>query len=89
MECGGAYHGNVAQDLREWIEAAGYQVDITGGGRIDYNPSTGGGNTMNPRCIVYGFSYAFGKGNHEQTAALIRQHTNISYVVVDNTDGLY
>jgi len=32
--------GNVAQALREWIEAAGYVVEVTGGGRIDYNPGT-------------------------------------------------
>lgn len=80
-ECGGPYHGNVAQDLREWIEAAGFEVTVTGGGRIDYHPSIN-------RCVVYGFSYGFGKGNHEQAAALIRQHTDI-LATFDNTDGLY
>ncbi|KAL7578814.1 hypothetical protein ACA910_016035 [Epithemia clementina (nom. ined.)] len=80
-ECGGPYHGNVAQDLREWIEAAGYDVDITGGGRIDYSVDQN-------KCIVYGFSYAFGKGDHEFAANLIRQHTGIE-ATFDNSDALY
>jgi hypothetical protein len=50
-ECGGPYHGNVAQDLCEWIKAAGYSPQVTGGGRIDYDPLT-------KTCIVYGFRYA-------------------------------
>ena len=80
-ECGGPYHGNVAQDLREWIEAAGYDVEVTGGGRIDYDRDR---NT----CLVYGFSYGFGKGNHEFAVKIIREHTGI-LASFDNTDGIY
>jgi len=65
-ECGGPYHGNVAQDLREWIEAAGYEVKVTGGGRIDYRPDEA-------RAVVYGFSYGFGRGDHARAAAVIRE----------------
>ena len=80
-ECGGPYHGNVAQDLREWIEAAGFEVQVTGGGRIDYAPDEN-------RCVVYGFSYGFGKGNHDFAASLIQKHLTIQ-AVADNTEGLY
>lgn len=82
-ECGGPYHGNVAQDLREWIEAAGYDVVVTGGGRIDFCPSEN-------RCLAYGFSYGFGKGNHRLAAQIIQEETNgeIS-ATFDNNEGLY
>lgn len=82
-ECGGPYHGNVAQDVREWIETAGYDVDVTGGGRIDYSPDEG-------RCVVYGFSYGFGKGDHELAAQIIRQESEgLIQATFDNSDGLY
>jgi hypothetical protein len=61
--------GNVAQDLREWIEAVGYEVTVTGGGRIDYRKSEG-------IAIVYGFSYGFGKGDHALAASLINKWKN-------------
>lgn len=80
-ECGGPYHGNVAQDLREWIEAAGYEVTVTGGGRIWYDPD-------NERAVVYGFSYGFGRGDHEKAASLIKKHMGID-AVVDNNPDLY
>jgi Janus/Ocnus family (Ocnus) len=79
-ECGGPYHGNVAQDLREWIEAAGYEARVTGGGRIYYRPDE--------NCaIVYGFSYAFGRGDHNRAAEIIRA-TGI-YATVDSSPDLY
>jgi len=80
-ECGGPYHGNVAQDLREWIEACGYEAHVTGGGRIDYDPNEN-------RCVVYGFSYGFGKGNHKWAAKTIRDHTDIP-ATFDDSDNLY
>jgi 23S rRNA-/tRNA-specific pseudouridylate synthase len=82
-ECGGPYHGNVAQDLREWIEAAGWQVTVTGGGRIDYRPT-------DKEAVVYGFSYGFGKGDHARAAVLIQEWSQGSIQVThDNSDGLY
>jgi hypothetical protein len=82
-ECGGPYHGHVAQDLREWIEAAGYEAEVTGGGRIDYAPDE-------ERCVVYGFSYGFGKGNHNQAARIIRDDSfGTIPATFDYTDGLY
>jgi 23S rRNA-/tRNA-specific pseudouridylate synthase len=86
-ECGGLFHGNVAQDLREWIQAAGYDADVTGGGRIDLrkNPETG-----RDMAIIYGTSHGFGKGDHAKVAALISDWSDgqmdVSY---DNSEGLY
>jgi hypothetical protein len=65
-DCGGPYHGNVAQDVREWIQAAGYDVVVTGGGRIDYRKEEG-------RAIVYGFSYGFGRGDHDKACKIINE----------------
>ena len=82
-ECGGPYHGNVAQDLREWIEAAGYEAEVTGGGRIDYRRDE-------QKAIVYGFSYGFGRGDHAKVATLIEKWSKGAIsATVDNTEGLY
>ncbi|GAX10434.1 hypothetical protein FisN_21Lh133 [Fistulifera solaris] len=80
FECGGPYHGNVAQDLGEWIAAAGYKAEVTGGGRIDYDGS---------KAVVYGFSYGFGKGDHAKAVELIRKYQPEIDATFDNTDGLY
>lgn len=99
-ECGGPYHGNVAQDLREWVNAAGYNVTVTGGGRIEYNVSDDSAHQysgvndedcrVSGRALVYGFSYGFGKGDHEMAAALIADWSK-GYIVatVDNSPDLY
>ena len=87
-ECGGPYHANVAQDLIEWIEAAGFSnIQVTGGGRIDFNAEK-------QHAHVYGFSYGYGKGNHGQVAALITASTqdgnnNKIRATYDNSDSLY
>ena len=82
------YHAEVAFDLLEWIAAVpGYQqtrVEVTGGGRIDYNPST---STVS----VYGFSYRYGKGDHQKAADLIENSeigANLK-VSFDLSDNLY
>jgi 16S rRNA U516 pseudouridylate synthase RsuA-like enzyme len=79
-ECGGPYHGNVAQDLREWIEAAGYKATVTGGGRIYFRPDE--------NCaLVFGFSYGFGRGDHDRAADIVRQSG--IYATVDHSPDLY
>jgi hypothetical protein len=75
-ECGGGFHGNVAQELREWIQAAGYDVNVTGGGRIDYAPDKG-------QCTVYGSSNGFGKADHSLAASIIREVMKISVKTCD------
>ena len=83
QECGGPYHGNVAQDLREWIQAAGYNVQVTGGGRIDYRPNEASAK-------VYGFSYGFGKGDHVRAAKVIQEWFGEAITATyDNSDDLY
>lgn len=82
-ECGGPYHGNVAHDLGEWIEAAGYKVKVTGGGRIDFRPDEG-------KAVVYGFSYGFGRGDHARAATVIKEWSNGSIsATCDHSTELY
>ena len=83
-ECGGPYHANVAEDLIEWIQAAGYSnIQVTGGGRIDYN-------SEKQHAHIYGYSYGYGKGNHEQVAELIASFSdNEIRATFDNSNSLY
>lgn len=81
-ECGGPYHGNVAQEPRAWIEAANYTVTVTGGGRIDYQKEEG-------TACVYGFSYGFGRGDHILAASLINQHLDGVQATYDLSKDLY
>lgn len=80
-ECGGPYHANVAEDLVEWLEALDFTVEVTGGGRIDYNDEKKCAN-------IYGFSYGFGKADHAKTAAVIEQHSDV-FATYDNSASLY
>ena len=76
--------GHVAQDLREWIQAAGYDnVEVTGGGRIDYRKAEN-------RAVVYGYSNAFGKADHAKAAALITEWSGGTIEAShDHSEGLY
>jgi 23S rRNA-/tRNA-specific pseudouridylate synthase len=78
-ECGGAYHANVAQDLQEGIDAAGWKVTVTGGGRIDYRP-------LEKTAVVYGFSYGFGKGDHARAADLIQEWSDVQATYDDSVE---
>jgi Janus/Ocnus family (Ocnus) len=93
-ECGGDYHANVAHDLVEQIRSvSGFedvQIEVKGGGRIDYLPSS---SSSVSKAHVYGFSYRYGKGDHARTVALIQAHfgscdCNIS-VTYDDSESLY
>mmetsp|Transcript_6458 Transcript_6458/g.15464 ORF Transcript_6458/g.15464 Transcript_6458/m.15464 type:complete len:124 (+) Transcript_6458:193-564(+) len=85
------YHAEVAFDLVEWIAAVpGYEhtrVEVTGGGRIDYDP-------VSSSVSVYGFSYRYGKGDHARVAELIETSAS-SFggddltVTYDLSDNLY
>jgi hypothetical protein len=101
-ECGGPYHANIAENLTEWIRnVPGYEsvnVEITGGGRIDYAPRAattefdGTASTEKSGIVrVYGFSYRYGKGDHRRAAELIQEFLlndslNVTY---DLSDDLY
>lgn len=82
-ECGGPYHANVAQDLVEWLQVEGYDTMVTGGGRIKYSAEK-------QEACVFGFSYGFGKGDHEKAASIISEWSNGSInASFDNSDSLY
>ena len=56
---------------------------VTGGGRIEYKSET-------QEACVYGFSYGFGKGDHEKAASIISEWSNGSIKAThDNSDSLY
>jgi 23S rRNA-/tRNA-specific pseudouridylate synthase len=101
-ECGGPYHANVAEGLVEWIRSVpGYesvQVEITGGGRIDFVPDPalskldGATSSLDFGIVhVYGFSYRYGKCDHQRAAELIKRSIGEHAIVVtyDLTEGLY
>ena len=80
-ECGGPYHADVARDVVRELTLLGYSCSVTGGGRIDY---------VEPHAHVYGFSYGFGKGDHELVAKIIEEHSeDETYATFDTSDGLY
>lgn len=81
-ECGGPYHANVAKELVEWVQAAGYETIVTGGGRIEYDPDT-------KKACVFGFSYGFGKGDHEKAASIISAWDDSITATFDLSDTLY
>jgi 23S rRNA-/tRNA-specific pseudouridylate synthase len=80
-KCGGPYHANVAKELVEWLAALGFKAEITGGGRIMYDPSK-------QTAKVFGFSYGFGRGDHIKAAELISEHSDI-LATYDLSPGLY
>jgi len=89
IECGGPYHANVAEDLVEWLRAAecGHTVTVVGGGRINFQSSSSSSHQGGLHAHVYGFSYGFGKGDHQRVASLIAE---AGYsVTYDNSDDLY
>ena len=80
-ECGGVYHADVANSLVKKLKKMGHNPVVKGGGRIDYCEKEG-------HACVYGFSYGFGKGDHEFVSLLIEKYTNIS-ASFDDSDLLY
>ena len=81
-ECGGPYHANVAESLLQQLHSLGYTTKVMGGGRIDYVKE------KVKHAHVFGFSYGFGKGDHEKVSEIIEQHTDI-IATFDNSNGLY
>ena len=82
-ECGGPYHANVAQDLLDRLKLLGYNATVMGGGRIDFLA-----NDEVAHAHVFGFSYGFGKGDHEKVATIIEENSDI-IATFDMSDGLY
>eukprot|EP00984_Skeletonema_dohrnii_P008104 scaffold2969_cov129-Skeletonema_dohrnii-CCMP3373.AAC.4 len=82
-ECGGPFHANVAQDLLNCLQSLGYSSTVMGGGRIDFLD-----NEEVSHAHVFGFSYGFGKGDHEKVANIIEENSDI-IATSDMSDGLY
>jgi hypothetical protein len=79
-ESGGTFHADVARGLLNDLSRANYDTVVCGGGRIDYDPT-------NQVAHVYGYSYGFGKGDHEYVSLLIQKEgINATF---DNSDNLY
>lgn len=82
-ECGGPYHADVARDLLYRLNSLGYNTKVMGGGRIDFLD-----NDHVSHAHVFGFSYGFGKGDHEKVSKIIEENTAI-IATSDMSDGLY
>ena len=84
MNCGSyEVHPLKSVEILQQLNYLGYfsEVEVIGGGRIDFCKEV-------PHAHVYGFSYSFGKGDHEKVASIIEQHTDI-IALFDNSEGLY
>jgi len=82
-ECGGPYHANVAEEVLHQLHTLGYSTQVMGGGRIDYID-----NEEVKHAHVFGFSYGFGKGDHEMVASIIEQYSD-DIATFDKSNGLY
>ena len=80
-ECGGLYHADVAKSLVEQLKQMNYAPVVVGGGRIDFCDNQ-------KHAHVYGFSYGFGKGDHELVSQLIEKYSDFS-ASFDDSDLLY
>ena len=83
---GAAYHRNAAEPFVALLEEhGGYQsIDITGGGRINYDPTK-------KQIDVYGYSYGFGLADHALSKSIIendpRFDSTTGYKVTWSNDG--
>jgi len=68
------YHREMAGDIVARLVKGGYgSVSVLGGGRIQYDEGE-------RRAVVYGFSYAFGKGDHERVGDIIKRELDLKEV---------
>lgn len=79
---GASYHRDVAEPFVYKLEDHGYtSIDITGGGRINLDPSA-------KRIDVYGHSYGFGLADHALSKAVIEKDPRYhDYEVTWSNDG--
>jgi Janus/Ocnus family (Ocnus) len=70
----------VAQDLKEWIKAAGYTPVVKGGGHIEYLPSQA-------TASIYGTSYGFGKADHRFASSILSSWNPLLRISLDDPLG--
>jgi len=76
-----AYHRNAAEPFVEKLERWGYQnIEVTGGGRIDFQQDT---------IAIYGFSYGFGKADHEISRTVVLEDERYKDFTVTISDEGY
>lgn len=62
-----AYHRNAAEPFIEKLRRSGYyDIEVTGGGRVAFDEDQ-------KEISIYGYSYGFGKADHERSAEIVRQ----------------
>lgn len=79
---GATYHRHAAEPMILKLEEAGYyDIEITGGGRIECDDTA---KSIN----IYGFSYSFGQANHAIAQFTVQQDPKYSdYDVTISNDG--
>jgi len=76
------YHRNVAEPFVEKLESNGYEnIRVLGGGRISLD-------NENKKVEIFGFSYGFGKADHELSKAEVDKDSRYSdYKVMWSDEG--
>jgi phosphohistidine phosphatase len=80
---GASYHRNAAEPFIFKLEAAGYHdVEVTGGGRLFLD-------SENKQIKIFGFSYGFGKANHDVSRQVVMQDVRYKDFDVTTSDEGY
>jgi phosphohistidine phosphatase len=78
-----AYHRNAAEPFIAKLKRAGYyDIEVTGGGRVAMDEAR-------KKISIFGFSYGFGKANHQLSADIVRKDERYQYYDVDWSDDGY
>lgn len=79
---GARYHRDAAEPMIAAMEAAGYSdITVAGGGRISCDKDA-------RKISIYGFSYGFGKANHEKSRVIVLENPRYKdYEVTFSDDG--
>jgi phosphohistidine phosphatase len=80
---GAAYHRNAAEPFIYKLEQAGYyDISVNGGGRIFLDQE-------HQKISIFGFSYGFGKANHQVSATVIKEDERYKEYEVSWSDDGY
>ena len=79
-DCASAYHADAAQATTAALERAGLAYEVTGGGRIEHDPSK---NTLS----IFGHSYGFGLADHSISAGVCAAFFGGSYQIETSNEG--